>query len=293
MSRGATEIEGDVILKLRIASAAARVPELQDFDESVVEVWRDERDAVFAWAQSVDGERWMHLPGVASYRLRPATDEVTAIPDPSAGSPRSVVSAYERIVLPMAVQLAGREVLHASAVVAAQGVVAFCAVSTTGKSTIAYGFSRRGYGIWADDALAFEGANGAVIALPLPFQMDLRPRGGDGSADPIEDGELPAPGAGIPLGAVCVLERDWSEGPGDPVIIRRLTAAEAFPAVLTHAYCYSLDDSERNRGMIDHYLDLSARVPIFSVVFRAGMEHVRTLLDAVEEAVGMSPSRTR
>ena len=73
--------------------------------------------------------------------------------------------------------------------------------------------------------------------------------------------------------------------------IRRLAPPEAFPAVLAHAYCYSLDDVARNREMLDHYLDLSARVPIFSVVFRAGMEHVPTLLDAVEEAVGMSPGR--
>src|ERR671935_59558 len=67
-------------------------------------------------------------------------------------------------------KLAGREVLHASAVITARGVVAFCAVSTTGKSTIAYQFSRRGYGIWADDALAFDGADRGVTALWLPFQ---------------------------------------------------------------------------------------------------------------------------
>ncbi len=292
MFRPATQIEGDVILKLRISSAEAHVPELRDLDESAVEVWRDEHDAVFAWAQIMDGERWMHLPGVASYRLRPAGDEVTAIPDPSVGSPRHVVSAYERIVLPMAVQVAGREVLHASAVVAAQGVVAFCAVSTTGKSTIAYEFSRRGYGVWADDALAFKDANGAVTALPLPFQMDLRPRGGEESSAPDGVADLSAPGTGLALGAVCVLERDRSDNRVDPVSIRRLAPAEAFPAVLAHAYCYSLDDSERNRVMIDHYLQLSAWVPIFSVVFRAGREHVPALLDAVEEAVGMSPGRT-
>jgi hypothetical protein len=95
----------------------------------------------------------MHLPGVASYRLHPGGGEVTAIPDPTAGSQR-VASDYERTVLPMALQFAGREVLHASGILAPQGAVAFCAVSMTGKSTLAHEFSLRGYSLWADDAVA-------------------------------------------------------------------------------------------------------------------------------------------
>ena len=281
------------MLKLRIENAEAHVPELRDSDASVVEVWRDDRDAVFAWAQSMDGERWMHLPGIASYRLQPAGGEVTAIPDPSAGSRRRVESAFERTVLPMAMQLAGREVLHASAVITARGVVAFCAVSTTGKSTIAYQFSRRGYGIWADDALAFDDAAGGVTALWLPFQDELRPRSSGDEASPpaamVEVGRLED---GVPLAGVCVLERDQSEEAGEAVRVQRLEPGEAFPAVLAHAYCYSLDDVERNREMIAHYLDLSARVPIFSVVFRAGMEHVPALIEAMEATVGMKPTRT-
>jgi hypothetical protein len=277
------------VLKLRIASAEVHVPQLRSSDRSVVEVWRDDRDAVVAWAQSMDGERWMHLPGIASYRLQPAGGEVTAIPEPSAGSRRRVESAFERTVLPMAMQLAGREVLHASAVITARGVVAFCAVSTTGKSTIAYKFSQRGYGIWADDALAFEGAEGGVTALWLPFQEELRPRpSGDEGAPPPVMAEVGKLEDGVPLAAVCVLERN----PSEAVRVRRLEPTEAFPAVLAHAYCYSLDDVERNRGMIDHYLDLSARVPIFSVVFRAGMERVPALLEAMEATVGMTPTRT-
>jgi len=282
---------GKAILKLRIARAKARVPEPQDFDESVVEVWRENHDgAVFAWAQSGDGERWMHLPGVASYRVRPGRSEVTAIPDPSAER-QSVVSAYERTVLPMAVQLGGREVLHASAVLAPEGIVAFCAVSETGKSTIAQEFSQLGYGIWADDAVAFESTDGSVAAIPLPFQVPLRPRPGlDRDHVTAAAPDIPTPQAapGL-LGAVCVLERAEPSAT-NAVQIRQLSPAEAFPAVLAHAYCYSLDDVGRNRRMIDHYLELTSRVPIFSVIFRAGLEHIPALLGEIEQAVGMAPN---
>ena len=48
----------------------------------------------------------------------------------------------------------GWEALHASAVLSPQGVVAFCAGSGTGKSTIARGLSERGYQLCADDAVA-------------------------------------------------------------------------------------------------------------------------------------------
>src|SRR5436190_5020007 len=196
--------------KLRIASTVGGVPEVQDFEEAVAEVWRDGDGTVCAWAQTTDGERWMHLPGVASYRLRPGASEVTAIPDPSAGS-QLVASGYERTVLPMAVQLAGQEVLHASAVLTAGGVVAFCAVSTTGKSTIAHGFSQRGYGLWADDAVAFDTSDVAITLLALPFRLSLRgPPGRDDSdataTAAVPDSPAPEPGV-VPLSAVCVLER--------------------------------------------------------------------------------------
>ena len=45
----------------------------------------------------------------------------------------------------------------------------------SGKSTIAYGLHRRGYRLWADDAVALEVSESAITALPLPFDVRLRP----------------------------------------------------------------------------------------------------------------------
>jgi hypothetical protein len=276
-------------LRLVIGPAAARVGEPEE-DDPGADVWRDAGGAVAAWAQRANGDRWMHLPAVASYRLRPGDGEVTAIPDRRA-SPQLVVSGYERTVLPMAVQLAGHEVLHASGVRAEAGVVAFCAVSTTGKSTIAARLGDRGYRIWGDDAVAFDAKGGSVTAIPLPFRLSPRAASGLDSTPLTADTPSPAalePGP-VPLAAVCVLERAPLADSTAPVSVLPLSPPAAFPAVLTHAYCYSLEDAEHNRRMVDHYLELSARVPVFSVRFRAGLENLPAVVDEVERAVGMSP----
>src|SRR5436853_3459621 len=107
-----------------------------------VEVWRDIHGTVSAYAEILGDEYWMHLPGLASFSFSPCGNEIAASV-PGAVREDLVVDAYRRKVLPMALQVCGREVLHASAVRSAAGVTALCGVSEAGKSTIAYGLSRR------------------------------------------------------------------------------------------------------------------------------------------------------
>src|SRR5438045_2629057 len=133
-----------------------------------VQVWR-EQDQVCAYGYAADGARWMHVPDLATFRLG---REVAAFTLPSA-DPDLIRDAFERNVLPMAIQALGGEALHASGVVGSSGVVAFCGESGTGKSTLACALSARGYRLWADDAVAFEPGDGGLVAVPLPFQLRL------------------------------------------------------------------------------------------------------------------------
>jgi hypothetical protein len=274
---------------LRIARGSARVPDLDGFEEPV-EVWRDRDGRLSAWAHTAGSDRWMYVPGVASYRIRPGNREIVAIPH-SLEVTDLVVGGYWRSVLPMAVQLGGREVLHASAVVAAAGVVGFCAVSMTGKSTLAYALSQRGYGLWGDDALAFDTTGTSIDALPLPFQLQLREPFVDESHATSSAPACSGSEARVPLAAVCTLERAQLADAPESARVQRLSPAEAFPPLLSHAYCYSLEQIERNRAMIGHYIDLAARVPVFNVVFRPGLEHLPSVLTTIERAVEMKPGR--
>jgi hypothetical protein len=266
------------------------VPNLDGFEEPTVEVWRDRDGRLAAWAHTAGSDRWMYLPGLASYRIRPGNGEVIAIPH-SSGVTDLVVGGYWRSVLPMAVQLGGREVLHASAVLTTAGVVGFCAASMTGKSTLAYELSRRGYGLWSDDALAFDTTGTSIEAFALPFQLQLREPYDDESH--ARTSACSGSEASVPLAAVCTLERAPSADAAEPARVRRLSAAEAFPPLLSHAYCYSLDQLERNREMIGHYIGLAAHVPVFNVVFRPGLEQLPAVLRTIERVVGMKPAELR
>jgi hypothetical protein len=255
------------------------------------EVWYDNDGAVCAYGYTLNGRHCMTFVGLASFHFDGGTDVVSAVGQ----SPLRVDvirDTFRRTVLPMALQVRGHDILHASAVRMPQGVVALCAVSETGKSTLACGLEQRGYPLWADDAVAFDISETVVRAIPLPFRLRLRPLSQAYFADRrrvdanhADTGrhygaatESPAP-----LAAVCVLER--MAGADTPVVVRQLPPKEAFSAVLTHACCFSLRDADRKRRMIRHYLDLAAGVPIYLVRFQAGLANLPHILDAVEQTV--------
>ena len=265
------------MLTLCIEATSRPVPALDGENASTTTVWRDLAGEVCAWAELSDGARWLHVPDVASYRLADDGTEVHALPDPSA-SPALVRTGYLRTVLPMAVQALGREVLHASAVRAPRGVVGFCAVSTTGKSTLAAELSRRGFELWADDALALDERADGIAALALPFESFVR-----GPVAPAD--ERRGTDEAAPLAAVCVLGRDGVADGGRWPRIRRLPPTDAFLGLLTHAYCYSLDDAERKRRMVAHYLRVAEQIPVYEVVFRPGLEHLPETIDGVVAAL--------
>jgi hypothetical protein len=262
------------MLKLTIARADAANPEPPDVAGSDVEVWRDHDGTVLAYGHIVDGLHRMYLPGLASFCFGQDVEGVTALPHWPVREDL-ILDAYYRTVLPMALQVRGLEVLHASAVLTPRGVVALCAVSGTGKSTVAFGLSQRGWPLWADDAVAFETSEPGARAIPLPFGTRLRP----GAAaffgqDTAVTRPRPHSGEGqrVPLAALLVLNRTHDGSDGAAVRIRQLSSAQAFVDVLAHAYCFSLQDLKRKQSMMHHYLDLVARVPVFEIRLRSGLE---------------------
>jgi len=275
------------MLKLRIEQDGAPVPLSAAALASRCEVWRDGEGEVLAYAESLGDEYWMHLPGLASYRFSRRGDEIAATVT-GAAREELVLDAYRRRVLPMALQVCGREVLHASAIRSPAGVAALCADSDTGKSTTAFGLSSRGYPVWADDLVAFEISNHQGRAISLPFNIRLRP-----SAAALFQRHAPEPGRDpkaedatpgketAPLAAIFVLRRSQ---PDDPLVqVRRLSLGESFAAVLAHAWSFGLQDADRKRRMIHNYLDLVAGTPVFDVCFQPGLKSLPIILNAIEK----------
>jgi hypothetical protein len=271
---------------------AGRAPLLPDPSDPRVEVWRNHDGSVCAYGHTIDEANWLHLPGVASFQFGDASHEVVAVAEGRC-VPAEVADAYQRSALPMAVYTLGLEVLHASAVVAPGGVAAFCAVSETGKSTLAGALGLRGFPLWADDAVAIDVAELPARALRLPFDLRLRP-GAEAhfgveaarrlAASPRNvDSAAEAPA----LLALFVLDRQPPGVCHAPTAVR-LTPPQAFTALLPHAYCFRLAAAERTRRMVENYLDLTSRVPVFRLQFPTGLERLAETVDVVEVTLAES-----
>lgn len=246
----------------------------------------DQHGRVAAYTRATDGGGWVYLPGLAGYRFAAGAARVEAFPEPGAPAD-TITEGFHRSALPLALQATTYEVLHASAVRDATGVHVFCGASAAGKSTVAYALRRRGFEVWADDAVAFTVSRGEIIAVPLPFSLRIR---GEVARFFEEPGHVHQPLDGkmevlrnhesepLPVASVSLLER------GPAATISRL-AAEALPAVLYHSFYFSLDEASLRRRMANQFLDLVARVPVFRVSLRPGLEGVDGLLDDLESRV--------
>jgi hypothetical protein len=222
-------------------------------------------------------EGWLHLPGVGTFNFDPSGVEAVVGEEVPT---EKIRDAHRRLVLPLALQALGQEVLHASAVTLEAGAVAFCAESGTGKSTVAYALTRRGHPPCADDAVAITlGRDGAEL-IPLPFALRLRPPSAAHFGEDSQGLEVQQPADPQRLAAIYVLQRA-EEGGG----VRRLDRAEAFPALLAHAYSFGLNHEPRRRRMLEHYLRLASEVPVFRVVLASGLSELDHTLDEIEAAV--------
>src|SRR3954447_26295884 len=196
-------------LTLAIERGLVAAPQ-PDVGDPATLVWVDYEGIPSAYFYRAEDEYWAYLPVVGAFRSEP-DGRVLAVPNEDAPDDL-VVDTYRRTIAPMTLQLLGRQVLHASAIETPGGVIGFCADSQTGKSTIAYGLSRCGYRVCADDALAFDTEGSRVRMLELPFSIRLRPGSAAYFGVPIPppplldaDGRIVVGEKTASLSALCIL----------------------------------------------------------------------------------------
>lgn len=277
------------MLKLTILDRAAQVRPPAAGDDPGVYVWRDVAGNPCAYGHTVAGRHWMHWPRLASYCFDDDGGEIVAYPAESA-SPDVIVDTFHRMVLPLALQRRGMEALHASATTIGGRVVAFCAVSGTGKSTLAYSLHQAGHPQWSDDVVVLDVGAAEIAAVPLPFDVRLFPEAaaqftGDRARPRGDARPAPLPSVRTPLGAVCVLVRRSRHEFGPEVSVERLSSARALAAVLEHAHAFNLTDPARKKTMLQHYLDLVERIPVFEVRFRPGLDRLPAVADGLAAAL--------
>lgn len=246
-------------------------------DGAAVERWHDREGRLAGYGDAEGG--WLHLLGVGTFTFGPNNIEVS--PQSGVGLD-AIEDAHRRLALPLVLAALGHQVLHGSAVLMPAGVVALCAPSGAGKSTLAYGFTRRGLTAVADDTVALEPSTPVPLVMPLPFALRLRPQSRTHFSVGAElTAQQEVGQGGLPLAAVCALERAAVTAPQ----VERLSPAEAFRCVLTHAYSFGLADGPRRRRMLDGYLTLASCMPVFRVTVPDNLETIDATLDAIERAV--------
>jgi hypothetical protein len=247
---------------------------------------RDGVPSAYGWRRK--GEIGLEVPDVATFQLPVGGASLTAIPEAAVVS-EAVLDAYYGMALPLVVQAArGLEVLHGSAVLlpSTSHVAAFCGITESGKSTVAYGLAARGYSQWADDALAFRvDGSPSVTTVGLPFTVKLREsssayfRASSDALDVVEEFEWKQ----ARLAAVFLLEPLQR---GDPreraVAVEALGPGEALRALLPNAFRFQPQARERRRETMCSYLDLVASVPILSARFPDDLGRLPELLDELE-----------
>jgi len=279
------------MLKLTIADRGE--PVLPDPRDPLVQTWRDYEGNVCAYAYCSNGDRWLHVPNVASYQIGSKNGEIAAFPQPSARHEK-VLDVFSRVVLPIALHAGGMEVLHASAVSTHNGIVAFCAMADTGKSTTAFALSQRGYQQWADDAVPFVIEEHSVRAVPLDFGVRLDPDAEDflmrtsiESSD-LEQAKVKERQAAA-LATIFVLKR-FKTSQDKEVEVVRLSPAQAFRSVLLHGHFFNLKHTELMRQMVSNYMRLTSLIPVFEIHFQPGFERMTHLLDKIEEVTETLPA---
>jgi hypothetical protein len=125
------------------------------------------------WWASRD-EYLLRVPGVANFLVRHGREVLV---QPAPGALPADIRAY--LLSPIFSTLchqAGMYSLHASAVRAGAGVVAFLGDSGAGKSTLAAGLAQRGYAVIADDICLLDprtSDSGPVLVIPVAPALKL------------------------------------------------------------------------------------------------------------------------
>ncbi len=233
----------------------------------------------------IEGGYLLRLPKLADFVIEAAGHEVTCVA--AADGVTAVTLRHLAIdhVMPRVLNLLGIESLHATAVAATNGAVAFIGDAGTGKSTLAASFHLNGLATFCDDCLVLhdEGVGGSgIVATPgypgvrlwqdsFTALMSDAPPGppvaqytsktrllGDASAFRAER---------LPLARIYLLERRLPSPTADKVMgaspaIVRVSSAEAFPVLVGASFPLDLTDYTMLTRHFRFIVRVAAAVPI-------------------------------
>ena len=122
------------------------------------------------------------------------------------------------------------------------------------------------------------------MSCPLPFTPRLRPAAQAHFAHALnlsQSSPDAADAVEVPLSVVFLLQPN-PDLSGQRVSLR--PQARAFSELLAHAHCFDAEDPAQTRRLVDDYLGLVARVPVFALEYQPDLQQLPQLTRAVVEA---------
>jgi len=216
------------------------------------------------------------------------------------------------IILAFWLEREGFPVLHSSAIVVNEQVVAFPSHSGNGKSTLAASFLQAGAALLTDDILAIENQAGQFWGRPGLSQINLWPDQAayftgekefeiiplDGTKQPIHIETFNPPGTfcqkGRPLKCIYIPRKSDQPAGRTDIEITQVPPAEAVIELLRYSFissfiCEQLGWQSRR---LDFFARLVRQVPVRRLVYPAGFEHLAGVTEAVMRDLENLPGQT-
>jgi hypothetical protein len=261
---------------------------------NVITSWTANDGTTIAVAVDAGGVHHVLFPGNAAFVFDDASLEVIARVDADA-DPALALDTFKRTIVPLILQTRGWLVLHASGVATPAGVIAICAPSEAGKSTLAWALVESGYSLFADDAVAIRpgvSEGGRPVAHALWCRPRLRPTSarhfGVATDDEVtrwHGDPSRVGGEERPLTALIFLRRS-TDGPRPlPTRSRLIPASEAFTGMAANAYAYDVNNSAATRNLAGELLRVAATIPAFELTFSPGLEQLPGMVAEVIQIV--------
>jgi hypothetical protein len=201
-------------------------------------------------------------------------------------------------VFPVVLSRSGRLVVHASAVAAPAGALAFVGSSGHGKSTLAASFALQGFPLMTDDCLLLEESGSGLIATPsypgarlwddtietlfeqTPAISDVA-HYTDKKRLALDNGQLYFQADCAPLRRMYFLADPDQSVDTQTIEIAPLSAREAFMELVSYSFKLEVDD----RQVLQREFRLLDRVAALPLFYRLIYPHDFSMLPAVHAAI--------
>lgn len=217
----------------------------------------------------------VRFPGFADFALAKGDWSVACTPVPGALS-RNLRDLFNNQVVPLILGYKGNLVLHASAVVAKSGVLAFVGPTGRGKSTLAASFAKSGFPFLTDDGLILDRIDGRYLVKPNVPHFRLRedselalfggPRSETESAGLnkrriASSRSIPFQETPVDLRAIYIL----GTGLAAETQIAPLKPATALSVLMAHSFILDVEDRTRVRAHFGRLAELVRFAPCFAL----------------------------